>query len=244
VSILASEPRTEPAVNHFAITLLALSISIPPVLAAESPKPTPVEDKSIKMLQSLKGEATIDPALNEKARVSVVFESAADDTLLRVYKDESIGALEIRDTKKLSERGFSTFKAIKNLQKLILAGGGMSYVEATRLSECKELTTLYVGGMKLTDNNIIGLKALTRLKTLDLLDAPVTDKSVDTILKFTELEELNLSGTKVTDAAAKKLLALKKLKILQLNNTKVTREGVDAMTDELKKDKRDTIVRW
>ena len=230
--------------NRIAYACLTLSIAVATTFAADTPKPTAAEEKSIKLVKSLKGEGTIDPALSEKARVSVVFESAADRTLLDLYKDESIGALEIRDTKKLSETGFSTFKAIKHLQKLILAGGGMSYIEATRLSECKELHTLYVGGMKMTDDNIAGLKGLTKLKVLDLLDAPVNDKAIDTIVKLTDLEELNLSGTKVTDAGAKKLLTLKKLKILQLNNTKVTREGVDAMTDVLKKDKRDTIVRW
>jgi Leucine-rich repeat (LRR) protein len=228
-------------VIRIAFALLFLAV---PALAADPPKPTAAEEKAIKLVKTLKGEATIDPALNEKARVSAVFESATDATLLGLYKDESIGAVEIRDTKKLSETGFSTFKAIKHLQKLILAGGGMSYIEATRLSECKELHTLYVGGMKMTDDNIAGLKGLTKLKVLDLLDAPVGDKAIDTIVKLTDLEELNLSGTKVGDAGAKKLLALKKLKILQLNNTKVTRGGVDAMTDVLKKDKRETIVRW
>lgn len=241
-SILNRHSRRSSVPRLALATLCVLSAST--IRAADDQPPTAAEEKAIQLIRSLKGEAKVDPALDTKARVSAVFDSATDAVLIRLYKEEAIGAIEIRNTSKLSDRGFSTFAAMNRLQKLILSGGGMSYTEATRLGKCRELTTLYVGGMKMTDKTTAGLRGLTQLKALDLLDSPVSDRAVDTILVFQGLEELNLSGTRVTDAGVKKLLSLPKLKTLQLNNSKVTRAGVDALTDALKNENRDLVVRW
>jgi Leucine-rich repeat (LRR) protein len=229
--------------SRLAVTPLVLAVVLP-AFAADPPKPTAAEEKLLAKLKGLKGEATLDPELDAAARVAVTFEKAEDKTVFAFYKEDGIGAVEIRDIKGLNDQGFAGLKRMKNLQKLVLAGGDLKYLEAKHLSECPRLTTLYVGGVKMSDAAIIGLKGLTKLKTLDLLDAPISDKAIDTIVQFADLENLNLSGTKVTDAGVKKLLAMKNLKRLELNNSKVTRAGYDALVSVLEKEKRELIVRW
>lgn len=213
-------------------------------LAAEPKPATDAEKKAIELVEKAGGKAKVDDELGDTARVAVSFEKPGDDAVVKLAKNEHVGAVELRSVAKLTERGFGALKYIPNLRKLVIAAGTIEMTEAKAIGETASLTTLAVGGTKLGDGEISYFKKLKDLKHLDLMDTALTDAGLKTVLELTKLEELNLSGTKVTNDGAKKLLALEKLKLVQLNHSKVTREGIDAMEEVLKKDKRELIVRW
>jgi hypothetical protein len=214
------------------------------VAAADKKTATEAEQKVIELVKKAGGKAAVDDELGDKGRVAVTFEKTDDAALLKLAKSEAIGAVEIRDSKKVSDRGFAVLKHLPNLKKVVIAGGVIQPTEAKEIGQLKSLEVLHLGGSKIGDSELSYLKGMAGLKMLDLMDSPITDAGLKTVLELTALEQLNLSGTKVTDAGAKKLLGLEKLKVVQLNNSKVTRGGVDAMTDVLKASKRELIVRW
>lgn len=212
--------------------------------AADRKPATEAEQKTIDLVKKLGGTAAVDDELGEKARVSVVFDKTDDAAVTKLAKNETIGGIEIRDSKKVSDRGFATLKHVPHLKKLVIAGGVIQPAEAREIAQVTSLRILHLGGSKIADAELGYIKKLTGLTFLDLMDSPVTDAGLKAVLELKALEELNLSGTKVTDAGAKKLLDLPKLKTVLLNNSKVTRTGVDAITDTLKASKRELIVRW
>ena len=222
---------------RFAPLLLLLAA---PLLAAAG-KPTDAEADAIAAVKKLGGSAEVDSALDEQARLSVVFDRPTDAALLAVAKLPAVGAVDVRDGTKITEKGFAALKELPDLQKLFVGKGVISPAEAEAVGTLRTLGVLVLGGCKLTDAELGQFKKLRNLTTLDLMDTAVTDKSADTLLALTKLEEVNLSGTKVGDAGAKKMLELGKLKLLQLNNTKVTAAAISEMEDELKKDSKRVV---
>lgn len=71
----------------------------------------------------------------------------------------------------------------------------------------------------LTNDHMIGLRAVPNLRRLSLRDANVSDKSLDVVSRLTGLVRLDLSGTKVTLSGLVELESLKNLQRLDLSYT-------------------------
>jgi hypothetical protein len=76
------------------------------------------------------------------------------------------------------------------------------------------------------DADLMVLRELTDLQTLDLTKTQVTDEGLKELRELKNLRTLYLEGTKVTDKGLKELKELTNLTDLRLNKTQVTGEGL------------------
>jgi hypothetical protein len=82
------------------------------------------------------------------------------------------------------------------------------------------------GNEKFTDETMVHVEALPRLKVLRIGGAAVSDAGLEHLGKLTQLEQLNLSRTGITDAGLEQLAILTHLNDLMLYETRVTAAGV------------------
>ncbi len=106
------------------------------------------------------------------------------------------------------------------------------------LKDLSGLKNLELLDLSFTDLTGAGLKALLPLKNLQSLDisnTQIADAGPKELAGLTNLRSLNLASTRVTDAGLKDLARLKNLQSLTLTFTKVTDAGVAELQKALPK---------
>ena len=93
----------------------------------------------------------------------------------------------------------------------------------------KPVTTVYLYDTQVTDSELVHLKGLMSLQTLDLRGTQVTDTGLAHLKGLTSLQTLFLSGTRVTDAGLVHLKDLTSLQKLIVIGTQVTDAGVEEL---------------
>ena len=95
------------------------------------------------------------------------------------------------------------------------------------LASLKNLTSLEMSGVPVTDAGLKHLTGLKKLKNLGLFGCrQVTDAGVKELTKLETLTDLNLGATGLTDVGMKHLTALKNLTFLYKDHTIVTPAGI------------------
>jgi Leucine-rich repeat (LRR) protein len=202
-------------------------------LAAAQP-PTDDEKKAIDLVARAGGKATLDPKLPAAARVSAKFEAATDATLAGLKKAPHVGAVDVFDATRCTDKGFAALKELPNLRKLTLGKSFVSAAGAGAIGQCRELRFLYLAGSGLTDTELTGLKTLTLLESLDISDNPrVTDKGMETLKALERLQVLYLGKTGLTDRGLMELKSLDGLRSLNVVGTKVTGDAAEKFADEM-----------
>jgi len=107
------------------------------------------------------------------------------------------------------------------------AGNRVTDDDLVFLKELTKLEDLLLFETKITDAGLVHLKGLTNLKRLNLMFSPVTDAGLIHLKGLTKLERLALNSTKVTDAGLPHLKGLTGLRELDLAGTKVTDSGLE-----------------
>lgn len=223
--------RRHGASMRFALVALVLCAA---TIAAADETPTPDEQKAIDAVRKAGGTATIDPKLAAGARVSAKFPAATDATLLTLQKYPSIGALDILDAAKCTQKGLSTLKDLPKLRKLVLGSSKLTVAGARAIGQCAELRRLGLAEAGLTDAELAGLQDLKRLEHLTLSNNPkITDRGMQTVRGFERLQVLYLSNTGLTDKGLAMLRVLDGLRTLNVVNTGVTAEAADKFVDEM-----------
>jgi hypothetical protein len=213
-----------------------LTLGLTALTLAQPVNKTPTEDekKAIALVVQSGGKAEIDVRLSPDARVSAKFESATDGVLAGLKKAPQIGALDVFDATRCTDKGFAALKDLPNLRKLTLGKSDMSTGRTAALAQCRELRVLYLAGSGLTDAELVPLKKLTRLEALDVSDNPfVTDRGMASIKALDRLRMLYLGKTGLTDKGLQELKVLDALHSLNVVGTKVTGEAADAFADEM-----------
>jgi hypothetical protein len=195
--------------------------------------PTDDEKKAISAVVAAGGKAEIDPKLPAAARVSAKFESATDTTLANLKKVTHLGALDVFDATRCTEKGLAALKDLPNLRKLTLGKSEMTAARVNAIGQCTELRTLYLSGCGLSDADLVSLKKLTLLESLDISDNPVTDKGMATVKTLERLQVLYLGKTNLTDKGLMELKPLEGLRSLNVVGTKVTGDAAEAFADEM-----------
>jgi hypothetical protein len=102
----------------------------------------------------------------------------------------------------------------------------LSDAELVHLKGLTSLKSLDLGGyMHMTDGGLEHLKGLTTLQTL-ILPEQITDAGLLHLKGVTELQALNLGNTKITDTGLLHLKRLPRLQGLFLRGTKITDAGL------------------
>jgi hypothetical protein len=196
--------------------------------------PTDDEKKVIDHIVKSGGKAEIDPKLPAAGRVSAKFEAATDAVLASLKKSPSLGAIDIYDATRCTDKGFAALKDLPNLRKLTLGKSEMTPARVNAIAQYKELRVLYLSGSGLTDTELVSLKKLTFLEALDISDNPqVTDRGMASVKTLERLQVLYLAKTSITDKGLFELKVLDGLRSLYVGGTKVTADAAEKFADEM-----------
>ena len=119
--------------------------------------------------------------------------------------------------------------ALTSLEWLMVSGPSIADTGVQELSRLKNLQVLLLwGGGKMTGVAMKHLAGLNKLRHLDVRSGPgVTDAGLKEIAALTSLESLDLRRSKITDAGVKELSGLKALRGLYLVETSVTDQAIE-----------------
>jgi hypothetical protein len=93
------------------------------------------------------------------------------------------------------------------------------------LEQKTNVVVLQMANPDVTDDTLLHLTNLNKLRELDLSETSITDKGLKTLLQLPNLEWLRLNRTAVTDDGVREyLMAKKSLKKLEVTDTKVSAE--------------------
>jgi Leucine-rich repeat (LRR) protein len=185
-----------------------------------------VDDAGLESLAAVKGLETLeiqDFNITDNAGQFIKqFEKLTNLIIMRCQGFGSSGMLELKGIKlnrltlrglpSLNDDGMEVFRELTTLKRLYL----------------HELTSV-------SDAGILNLVYLKDLDTLDIWEIPITDQSLETISKLANLKTLSIRGTHITDASIDLLLAMPKLENLTLkDNASVTPTALNKLRDSKK----------
>ncbi|MDR0703409.1 MAG: hypothetical protein LBF88_00300 [Planctomycetaceae bacterium] len=185
-----------------------------------------VDDTGLESLSAVKGLETLeiqDFNITDRAGQFIrQFEKLTNLIVMRCQGFGSSGILELKGMK---------------LNRLTLRG--LPSINDSGMEVFRELTTLkrlYLNELaSVSDAGILNLVYLKDLDTLDLWEIPITDQSLETISKLANLKTLSIRSTQITDASVDLLLAIPKLENLTLkDNTNVTQTALNKLRDSKK----------
>lgn len=90
----------------------------------------------------------------------------------------------------------------------------------------RHIAVIFVGGVNVTDKDLVRFTGLSGLVSLELPKSKVTDAGVASLAGMRQLQMLNLHDMQVTDAGLAHLEGLRRLRALGLINTKITSGGL------------------
>lgn len=197
--------------------------------------PTTAERAAIDAIAKAGGQGEIDPKLGPTGRVAAKFDTATDVTLSGLKKHaQQIGAVDVFDAKKCTDKGLGAFKELPNLRQLALGKSEMTPTRVNVIAQCKELRDLRLPNSGLRNAHLVALKKLTRLEQLDLSENElITDEGMASVKTLERLRALYLSKTAITDRGLMELKGLEGLRTLYAGSTKVTAEGAEKFVDEM-----------
>jgi Leucine-rich repeat (LRR) protein len=185
-----------------------------------------VDDTGLESLSAVKGLETLeiqDFNITDRAGQFIKqFEKLTNLIVMRCQGFGSSGILELKGMK---------------LNRLTLRG--LPSINDDGMEVFRELTTLkrlYLNELaSVSDAGILNLVYLKDLDTLDIWEIPITNQSLETISKLTNLKTLSIRSTQITDASVDLLLAMPKLENLTLkDNTNVTQSALNKLRDSKK----------
>lgn len=204
-------------------------------LTLAQPKGATADEKAdLDAVAKAGGKADIDPKLAPDARVVAKFEAATDATLVALKKHPHIGAVEVFDATKCTEKGFAALKELPHLRRLVLSKSDMSLGRVNAIAGCAELRDLRLPGAGLSDAELVPLQKLTLLEQLDLSEnGQVTDRGMASVKALERLRALYLAKTAITDKGLMELKDLDGLRTLYVGGTKVTADAAEKFTDQM-----------
>lgn len=106
---------------------------------------------------------------------------------------------------------------------LTLTGWNKPDSDYGKLATRDDIVVLQMANADVTDDTLVHLKNLTRLRELDLERTQITDEGLKRLKELPALEDLRLRKTKITDAGFREhLLPLPGLKNVDVRDTEVT----------------------
>jgi Leucine Rich repeat len=117
------------------------------------------------------------------------------------------------------------------------ASGQMTDALLDRFSRLDHITALDLEGSKgLTDEGLLHLARLPRLRHLNLAGTGITDRGLEVLRRLPALEAIVLSGTRVTDAGVTNLALCEELQAVNLSWTRTGDGAIRALAGKQKLD--------
>ncbi len=171
-------------------------------------------------------------AIKSLSHVIVKTVEMNDTKLKQLSEHPGLIGLNLSGKSVITADGLRTLKPCPLFRHLHLEQVSLAPLDLmTMIDELKNLSSLSVNDMPVTDNLLVYLQVQKGLETLSLQNTSVTDAGTAHLAKLTSLKALLLDGSKVTDQGLPELKSLNKLTLLSLRRLNVSPQGVD----ELKK---------
>jgi internalin A len=127
----------------------------------------------------------------------------------------------------ISETGAGKIERLPELRSLRLDGSTISDGAFRHVGAVSGLENLYLGtAWKLTDEGLIHLRGLQRLRTLGL-PRQATDRSLETVGSLVQLERLFLGGARISDDGLGHLENLTRLQVFSLHGRDISSRGLE-----------------
>jgi len=97
------------------------------------------------------------------------------------------------------------------------------------------LKQLFLEGTKVTDASLPLIGGFKQLESLDLSRLPVTDNGLAAVVGLRNLKTLFLTGCQVSDACLPHLRGLKQLEMLDAEGSRITPDGIKKLRTTLPK---------
>ncbi|GLT67926.1 hypothetical protein SLA2020_401990 [Shorea laevis] len=143
-------------------------------------------------------------------------------SLLEVFK-YSVEEIDLRDCHRITDSALWAIAGMTNLKEVDLSR--CMKVTDARVSHLVSILTLeklWISETGLTADGVALLSSLKNLSTLDLGGLPVTDKALNSLQLLAKLEYLDLRGSKISNSGAAVLQRFPKLSFVNLAWTSVT----------------------
>ncbi|MDR3199154.1 MAG: hypothetical protein LBU34_14900, partial [Planctomycetaceae bacterium] len=185
-----------------------------------------VDDTGLESLTAVKGLETLE----------IQDFNITDNAGQFIRQFDKLSNLIIMRCQGFGSSGILEFKGMK-LNRLTLRG--LPSINDTGMEVFRELTALkrlYLNELaSVSDAGILNLVYLKDLDTLDIWEIPITDQALETISKLANLKTLSIRSTQITDASADLLLAMPKLENLTLkDNTNITQAALTKLRESKK----------
>lgn len=141
---------------------------------------------------------------------------------LRLHTAVLLYILLVYATQSFACEAADNLAAIKKIRSL---GGSVHFQDA---DPKKPVVYVHLDGV--SDNALVHLKALVRLKKLSLINSPISDGGAKAICECKQLETLYIDGSNITDDALGDIATLQHLTYLQLTGAKITGRGLTELT--------------
>ncbi len=137
------------------------------------------------------------------------------ERLVHLITIERIPGLDLSDHWELTNESLSHLRSLAHLVMLDISRTKMSDAGLASLKSCRSLAVLMLPD-KVTDEGLVRLKKLQKLRELNLDQTRVTDQGLNALTQLPNLENLDLSSTRTTDAGVAYLKKLPRLRRLVL----------------------------
>ncbi|BBM86833.1 hypothetical protein [Candidatus Uabimicrobium amorphum] len=147
------------------------------------------------------------------------------DNIEPLSKLSNLRSLTIHRASKIKD--FSPLSKMKKLTSLYLSRVATDHYHF--LSPLTNLKYLYIKTSSINDVDLLCLKEMKALSSLDLTYNQIGDPGVAVIPNLVSLKSLDLSGTRITNKSMVMMKNLPKLESLDLSGTKITEEGITSL---------------
>lgn len=155
----------------------------------------PITEGNLKTVSGMTGLTDLD----------LSFSDINDSALEHITKLKNLKHLDLSST---LVRGMtlSKLKALKNLESLDLANTRIHDFAINTIVECcPDLKWLSVTNTLITDNAILKLAKLKKLRRIKMAKTSISDKNIDKLLALKDLQKLTISRTKVSPGKLKEM---------------------------------------
>lgn len=129
-----------------------------------------------------------------------------------------------------NDTAIESIATLESIADLSLSGKELNDDQLLRLRALRNLTSLELLSNRLTSRGLTVIESLPELRTLSIPAAEwVDDRALVSISRATELESLTLLGAAITDDGLAQLTSLRKLRVLDLSHTEIHDNGLDAL---------------
>jgi Leucine-rich repeat (LRR) protein len=157
-----------------------------------------------------------------------------DDKLRVVGKLTQLTHLNLGDT--AIGTGLVYLKDLRSLKYLNLAMNRHPQLDRhlTNIADLTEIEELYLGGPTMTDQALVHLTKMTKLKKLHLSQSNVTGSGLANLVGLTQIEELDMENTHICDAGLVHVGKMPNLRKLNISSNPLTKKVTDAGLAHLK----------